>query len=70
MAGRQQNSPFRPKSPDALSKKLRKCKNRKERQLAVLSDQIEREERLCLEQAAIDAANNAAHLKVVAAEVA
>jgi len=70
MAGRQPKSPFRPKSPDALSKKLRKCKTRRERQLAVLSDQIEREERLRLEQAAIDAANNAAHLKVVAAEVA
>jgi hypothetical protein len=69
MAGRQQKSPFRPKSPDALSK-LRKCKTRRERQLAFLSDQIEREERLGLEQAAIDAANNAAHLKVVAAEVA
>jgi hypothetical protein len=70
MAGRQPKSPFRPASPDALSKKLRKCKTRRERQLAVLSDQIEREERLRLEQAAIDAANNAAHLKVVAAEVA
>ena len=70
MAGRQQKSPFRPSSPDALSKKLKKCKTRRERQLAVLSDQIEREERLRLEQAAIDAANKAAHEEAIAAEVA
>jgi hypothetical protein len=70
MAGRQQKSPFRPSSPDALSKKLKKCKTRRERQLAVLSDQIEREERLRLEQAANDAVNKAAHEEAIAAEVA
>jgi hypothetical protein len=42
---------IRPASPDSLSKKLKKCKSRKERQDVFLLDQIEREERRRAEQA-------------------
>jgi hypothetical protein len=42
---------FRPASPDSLSKKLKKCKTRKERQMAVFNDNFEREERRRMERA-------------------
>jgi len=48
---------IKPASPDALSKKLKKCKTRKERQMAVQLDALEREERRRAEQAAEEAAN-------------
>ena len=46
---------FRPASPDSLSKKLKKCKTRKERQMAVFNDNFEREERHRMERALLKA---------------
>jgi len=46
---------FRPASPDSLSKKLKKCKTRKERQMAVFTDNFEREERIRMERAMMEA---------------
>ena len=47
---------IRPASPDALSKKLKKCKTRKERQMAVFNDNLEkREERRRMERATMEA---------------
>jgi hypothetical protein len=59
-----------PTSPDSLSKRLSKCKTRRERQNVMLAAQIESEERNCLEQAAIDAAAKAAHDAAMASVVA
>ena len=46
---------FRPASPDSLSKKLKTCKTRKERQMAVFNDNFEREERRRMERAMMEA---------------
>ena len=46
---------FRPASPDSLSKKLKKCKTRKECQMAVFNDNFEREERHRMERALLEA---------------
>ena len=54
---------IRPASPDSLSKKLKKCKSRKERQEVFLLDQIEREERRRAEKAHDEAARVAKELE-------
>jgi hypothetical protein len=46
---------FRPASPDSLSKKLKTCKTREERQMAVFNDNFEREERRRMERAMMEA---------------
>jgi hypothetical protein len=46
---------FRPASPDSLSKKLKTCKTRKERQMAVFNDNFEREERRRMERTTMEA---------------
>jgi hypothetical protein len=61
MSKGQNKSPFKPASPDSLSKRLSKCKTRRERQNVMLAAQIESEDRNSLEQAAINAAAKAAH---------
>jgi len=70
MSKRHNKSPFKPASPDSLSKRLSKCKTRRERQNVMLAAQIESEERNRLEQAAIDAAAKAAHDAAIGNEVA
>jgi hypothetical protein len=69
MSSRHTMPPFKPASPDSLSKRLRKCKTRRERQNVMLADQMEREESHGLEQAAIDAAAKTAHDTAITIEV-
>jgi hypothetical protein len=59
---------FRPASPDALSKKLKKCKTRKERQMAVFNDNFEREERIRMERALVEAEKAAKQAQADAAQ--
>jgi hypothetical protein len=59
---------FRPAIPDSLSKKLKKCKTRKERQMAVFTDNFEREERRRMERALVEAEKAAKQAQADAAQ--
>ena len=61
---------FRPASPDSLSKKLKKCKTQKERQMAVVNDNFEREERRRMEQALLEAEQSAKQAQLDAEKAA
>ena len=61
---------FRPASPDSLSKKLKKCKTRKERQMAVFNDNFEREERRRMERATMEAEQAAKQAQIEAEKAA
>lgn len=63
-------SPFKSGSPDALSKRLKRCRSRRERQLVLESYEIEKREELRMEEARLHALKLAKHKEEVEKEEA